>query len=160
MATLTNLVVRISGNSVALNRSLDKAQTRVGRSLAEDATRCSAACGAPWPGPLSSAALPLAGLAIAAVKSALDIEKGFAQVRTLLPEIGDAAFGALQQDVIDLSKESRHRRPMRASQRSIKHYRPACQPDNVLTLPRTGRQGCVGGAATFEQACGHHLVIP
>ena len=51
------------------------------------------------------AGIAVAGIAAAAVKSALDIERGFAEVRTLLPQVGDEAFGALQQDVLNLTKE-------------------------------------------------------
>ena len=53
-----------------------------------------------------------AGVGIAAaftgtmLKAGADVENAFAEVRTLLPTIGDEAFGALKQDVLDFGKET------------------------------------------------------
>ena len=47
----------------------------------------------------------LLGAGTASVKMAIDFEKSMAEVRTLLPDISEEAFGKMRDDVLDFSKE-------------------------------------------------------
>lgn len=104
MANLSTIAVRLTGSAVSLNRSLDQAQSRVDRfrnrsRQAFDAVKRSAI------GLSVLGATALTGLAVSAVKSAADIEAGFAEVRTLLPELSDEGFDRLKDSVLAFSKE-------------------------------------------------------
>ena len=78
------------------------------------------------------------------VKAAVDIEKGFTEVQTLLPKIGDEAFGALEEDVLALSKELGF-----ATNDTIPALYQAISagvpPQNVISFLDTAGRAAIGG---------------
>ena len=72
MATLANLVVRISGNTASLNKSIDKAQTRMDR-FKKGSTKAFAAVRKAALGLAIGGAVAIAGFAIASIKNFADL---------------------------------------------------------------------------------------
>jgi TP901 family phage tail tape measure protein len=91
------------------------------------------------------------GFAAASVKMAMDFESAMGEVRTLMPDIGDAAFGALQKDVLALSKEMgvATDQMVPALYQAISAGVPQ---DNVMTFMEVASKAAVGGVTTLETA--------
>ena len=84
-------------------------------------------------------------------KGALELEKQFAEVRTLLPKVGDEAFGALQKDVIALSNElgMAAQDVIPALYQAISAGVPT---DNVIDFLRTSGKAAIGGVTDLTSA--------
>ena len=93
----------------------------------------------------------LIGAGVASVKMGLDFEKSMAEVKTLLPDIGDKAFGAIKSDVLDLSKEL----GLATSDAIPALYQAisaGIPPDNVIDFLRTAGKAAIGGVTDIETA--------
>ena len=84
-------------------------------------------------------------------KGALELEKQFAEVRTLLPKVGDEAFGALQKDVIALSNElgMAAEDVIPALYQAISAGVPT---ENVIDFLRTSGKAAIGGVTDLTTA--------
>ena len=84
-------------------------------------------------------------------KGALELEKQFAEVRTLLPKVGDEAFGALQKDVIALSNElgMAAQDVIPALYQAISAGVPT---ENVIDFLRTSGKAAIGGVTDLTSA--------
>ena len=84
-------------------------------------------------------------------KGALELEKTFAEVRTLLPKVGDEAFGALQKDVIALSNElgMAAQDVIPALYQAISAGVPT---ENVIDFLRTAGKAAIGGVTDLKTA--------
>ena len=93
----------------------------------------------------------LAGFATAAVKSFGDFEQGMNEVRTLLPELGEAGFNALKGDVISLSKEMglATDQVIPALYQSISAGVP---DENVFGFMEVASKAAIGGVTDLETA--------
>ena len=87
----------------------------------------------------------------AMVKAGAEVENAFAEVRTLLPQIGDEAFGALQKDVLDLGREMNV-----ASSDLIPSLYQAISAgipeNNVVDFLKIASEAAVGGVTDLETA--------
>jgi len=147
MATLANLVVQISGNTVKLNRALDKSQSR----LSKFGGRAGGALKAIGP-PATVAAGAILGIGAAAVSSAAKLERGLAEVNTLVG--GDASYlKQLQQQTLDFSKETgiATDQVVPALYQSISAGVP---PDNVFQFMRESATAAIGGVADLSDVIG------
>lgn len=93
----------------------------------------------------------VAGLGVASIKMAADFEKSFAEVKTLLPGLGEEGFNKLRGDVLTLSKEMGIATAdvVPALYQAISAGVP---PDNVLTFMRTAAEASIGGVTDLETA--------
>ena len=84
-------------------------------------------------------------------KGAFELEKQFAEVRTLLPKIGDKAFGALEKDVIALSNElgMAAQDVIPALYQAISAGVPT---ENVISFLRTSGKAAIGGVTDLTSA--------
>lgn len=93
----------------------------------------------------------LAGLGTASVKMAMDFEKSFAEVKTLLPSLSEEAFGKLQDDLIAFSKEMGI-----ATNESVPALYQAISagvpPENVIEFMTTASKAAIGGVTDLETA--------
>ena len=92
-----------------------------------------------------------AGFGAQMLKSGAEVEAAFAEVRTLLPTIGDEAFGALQKDVLDLGKEMNVATSdsIPALYQAISAGVPA---ENVVDFLKIASEAAVGGVTDLETA--------
>ena len=99
MATLANLVVRITGNSAQLNKAVDKAETRLGR-FKKGAGKVFKALGTAAKGGAIAAGAAIAGLAIAGIKNFADLgdelDKMSARTGFSVEALGELKFAAEQ----------------------------------------------------------------
>ena len=95
--------------------------------------------------------IALAGVGIAGLKMAFDLEKGLAEVRTLLPDLSDKGFNKLQADVLALSKEMGIATSdiVPALYQAISAGVPK---ENVIDFLRTGAKASIGGVTDLETA--------
>ncbi|HEU0072479.1 MAG TPA: phage tail tape measure protein [Dehalococcoidia bacterium] len=93
----------------------------------------------------------IAGLGIASLKMAADFETAFAEVKTLLPNLSEEAFGKLKDDIIGVSKEFGI-----ATDKSIPALYQAISagvpPDNVVSFMETAAKASIGGVTDLETA--------
>ena len=91
------------------------------------------------------------GIGLVSLKAAMGLEKSFAEVRTLLPEIGDEAFGALQKDVLALSKEMgiATNQAVPALYQAISAGVPE---ENVASFMSVASKAAIGGVTDLETA--------
>ena len=84
-------------------------------------------------------------------KGAFELEKQFAEVRTLLPKVGAEAFGALQKDVIALSNElgMAAQDVIPALYQAISAGVPT---ENVISFLRTSGKAAIGGVTDLTSA--------
>ena len=84
-------------------------------------------------------------------KGAFELQKQFAEVRTLLPKVGDEAFGALQKDVIALSNElgMATQDVIPALYQAISAGVPT---ENVISFLRTSGKAAIGGVTDLTTA--------
>ena len=138
--------------SAVLELSTDDRQLRRGIERAEAASRKSLVN-------LRSVALSVGavgataavGFGAAMVKAGAEVEKAFSEVRTLLPQIGDEAFGSLQKDVLALGKEMNVTSSdlIPALYQAISAGVPT---DNVVDFMRIASEAAVGGVTDLETA--------
>ena len=93
----------------------------------------------------------IVGLGVKGVKAAADIESAMTEVRTLLPEMGDEAFGALTDDLLEFSRETGI-----ATQDAIPALYQALSagipPENVFDFLRTSADLSKGGVTELTTA--------
>lgn len=96
-------------------------------------------------------ALAIAGIGVASVKMAADFESSMSEVKTLIPGISDEAFGALRQDVLDLSKEMgiATDQAVPALYQAISAGVPK---ENVATFLEVASKAAIGGVTDLETA--------
>ena len=96
-------------------------------------------------------AAAIVGLGVKGVKAAADIESAMTEVRTLLPEIGDEAFGSLTDDLLEFSRETGI-----ATQEAIPSLYQALSagipPENVFDFLRTSADLSKGGVTELTTA--------
>ena len=92
-----------------------------------------------------------AGFAVAATKMAADFQSSMGEVRTLLPDIGDEAFGALQKDLLDFSKEMgiATDEAVPALYQAISAGVPR---ENVMSFMEIASKAAIGGVTDLETA--------
>jgi len=97
------------------------------------------------------AAVAAAGAGAAALKMAVDFEKGMAEVATLAPDMSEETFGTLRQGVLDLSKEMgiTTSEVVPALYQAISAGVPT---ENVLTFMELASKAAVGGVTDLETA--------
>ena len=103
------------------------------------------------PGPAKVAAAGIAAIGVLAVKAAIDTERAFAEVRTLLPDVGDKAFGSLRDDVMALSSEMgiATDQTVPALYQAISAGVPK---ENIIDFMRTAGKAAIGGVTDLETA--------
>lgn len=139
MGVLANLVVKLSADSSALEKGLKGAQGHMNKLT-----------GALKTGALAGG-VAVAGLGVASVKMAMDFEKSFAEVKTLLPTLSDEAFGELQADLLNFSKEMgiATSEAVPALYQAISAGVP---PENVISFMETASKAAIGGVTNLETA--------
>ena len=99
MATLANLVVRITGNTAQLNKAVDKAETRMSK-FRKGASKALKAVGTAAKGLAIGGAIALTGFAVGAVKSFLDtgeaLDKMSKRTGFSVEALGELKFAAEQ----------------------------------------------------------------
>ena len=85
------------------------------------------------------------------IKSGAEIEKAFSEVRTLLPQIGDEAFGALQADVLAFAKETGTTTSV-AIPALYQAISAGVPTDNVVDFMRIASAAAIGGVTDLETA--------
>ena len=112
MATLANLIVKITGNTATLNTALDKAQTRVGK-FKDKAGKALGAVKTAAKGLAIGGAVALVGFGTAAVKNFLDtgeaIDKMAKRTGFSVESLGELKFAAEQSgaSIDDIEKGSK-----------------------------------------------------
>jgi TP901 family phage tail tape measure protein len=96
-------------------------------------------------------ATAIAGLGIASIKMAADFESSFAEVKTLLPDLSEKAFGKLQDDIIGVSKEFgiATNQSIPALYQAISAGVPS---DNIVSFMETAAKASIGGVTDLETA--------
>ena len=99
VATLANLIVKITGNTASLNKAIDKSETRIGKFKA-GASKALGAVKTAAKGLAVGGAIALAGFAAGAVKSFLDtgeaLDKMAKRTGFTVESLGELKFAAEQ----------------------------------------------------------------
>ena len=137
---LGTATLRLNVDQAGLDKGLDKAESKIGKRLGSIGL---AAAG--------FGVTAVVGFAAAAVKSAVDVEKAFGEVRTLLPKISDEAFGKMKNDLMEFQKATgtTSSQAIPALYQAISAGVPA---DNVMTFMEVASKTAVGGVADLETA--------
>lgn len=149
-STLANLVVKITGNTGDLQDALDDAEGRSSR-FAKNASSAIQGFGKIAGAALLGAGAAVSGLGLVAGKMAMDFDKAFAEVKTLIPDADELGLDTLKQGVLDLSKEFNVAATdaVPALYQAISAGVPA---DNVLEFMETAAKAAVGGVTDLETA--------
>jgi TP901 family phage tail tape measure protein len=149
-STLANLVVKITGNTSELNKALDSSESRSNK-FAKNAGGSIQEFGKIAGAALVGAGVAIAGLGTIAGKMAIDFERSFAQVKTLVPDLNETGITELREGVLELSKEFAIAagESVPALYQAISAGIPA---DNVLSFMETAAKAAVGGATDLETA--------
>lgn len=93
----------------------------------------------------------LAGLGVASVKLGLDFEKSMAEVKTLLPDITEKAFGKMKDDVLKFSAEMgiATDKAVPALYQAISAGVPK---ENVMEFMEVAAKAAIGGVTELETA--------
>ena len=146
MAILGSATYKLDTDQSRFNRGLAKAEQtsresskRIGRNFAKMGAGILAV----------GAGMSFAFLKVG--KGALELERQFAEVRTLLPKVGDKAFGALQKDVISLANElgMAAQDVVPALYQAISAGVPT---ENVISFLRTSGKAAIGGVTDLTTA--------
>lgn len=99
----------------------------------------------------TAGAVAIAGFGAASVKMAADFEQGMAEVKSLLPDLSDQAFGKVKSDVLDLSKEIgvATNQAVPALYQAISAGVPA---DNAISFMTVASKAAIAGASDMETA--------
>ena len=141
--TLANLVVKITGDTAELVKDFNKTEKKTG-DFASGVSKKMKLAGA-------AGATALAGIGIAGVKMAVDVEKGLREVQTLLPGLSEQGFNKLRADVFDLSKEVgiATNEIIPALYQAISAGVPQ---DNVMEFMRVASDAAIGGVTELQTA--------
>jgi len=93
----------------------------------------------------------LAGAGVAALKMGMDFEKTMAEVKTLMPDISEKAFGKMKDDVLDFSKEMgiATDQAVPALYQAISAGVPK---ENVMEFMTVASKAAIGGVTDLETA--------
>ena len=146
MAILGSATYKLDTDNAGLTRGLAKAE----KSSSESAKRVSRNFAKAGAGVLAAGAA-MGFVLLKVGKGALQLEKQFAEVRTLLPGIGEGAFGALQKDVISLANElgMAAQDVIPALYQAISAGVPT---ENVISFLRTSGKAAIGGVTELTTA--------
>ena len=146
MAILGSATYKLDTDNSRLNRGLAKAE-KTSRERSKRIAGNFAKIGTA--GVAMGAAMSLVLVKVG--KGAFELEKQFAEVRTLLPKVGDKAFGALEKDVIALSNElgMAAQDVIPALYQAISAGVPT---ENVISFLRTSGKAAIGGVTDLTSA--------
>lgn len=93
----------------------------------------------------------LAGVGVTALKMGMDFEKSMAEVKTLMPDISEKAFGKLRDDVLAFSKEMgiATDKAVPALYQAISAGVPR---ENVMDFMKVASKAAIGGVTELETA--------
>ena len=146
MAILGSATYKLDTDNARLNRGMAKAE-QTSRESSKRIAGNMAKIGAA--GVAMGAAVGFALFKVG--KGAFELEQQFAEVRTLLPKVGDKAFGALEKDVIALSNElgMAAQDVIPALYQAISAGVPT---ENVISFLRTSGKAAIGGVSDLTTA--------
>ena len=136
----------LRANAGPLDRGLERSEKNVRRSTGRMGKAVKVVGFA-----FAGAGVAAAGIGVAALKLAADFDKAFSEVRTLLPNVSDEAFGALQKDLRDFSNETGTvtTEAIPALYQAISAGVPR---ENVMDFLRVANKAAVGGVTDLETA--------
>ncbi len=136
----------LRANAGPLNKGLERSEKNVRRSTGRMGKAVKVVGFA-----FAGAGVAAAGVGVAALKLAADFDKAFSEVRTLLPNVSDEAFGALQKDLRDFSNETGTvtTEAIPALYQAISAGVPR---ENVMDFLRVANKAAVGGVTDLETA--------
>ncbi len=143
---LGTAILDLRANAGPLDRGLERSEKNVRRSTGRMGKSVKLVGLA-----FAGAGLAAAGIGVAALKLAADFDKAFSEVRTLLPNVSDEAFGALQKDLRDFSNETGTvtTEAIPALYQAISAGVPR---ENVMDFLRVANKAAVGGVTDLETA--------
>ena len=136
----------LRANAGPLDRGLERSEKNVRRSTGRMGKAVKVVGFA-----FAGASVAAAGVGVVALKLAADFDKAFSEVRTLLPNVSDEAFGALQKDLRDFSNETGTvtTEAIPALYQAISAGVPR---ENVMDFLRVANKAAVGGVTDLETA--------
>ena len=136
----------LRANAGPLDRGLERSEKNVRRSTGRMGKAVKVVGFA-----FAGAGVAAAGVGVVALKLAADFDKAFSEVRTLLPNVSDEAFGALQKDLRDFSNETGTvtTEAIPALYQAISAGVPR---ENVMDFLRVANKAAVGGVTDLETA--------
>ena len=143
---LGTAILDLRANAGPLNRGLERSEKNVRRSTGRMGKSVKVVGLA-----FAGAGVAAAGVGVASLKLAADFDKAFGEVRTLLPDVSDEAFGALQKDLRDFSNETGTvtTEAIPALYQAISAGVPR---ENVMDFLRVANKAAVGGVTDLETA--------
>ena len=143
---LGTAILDLRANAGPLDRGLERSEDNVRRSTGRMGKSVKLVGLA-----FAGAGVAAAGVGVVALKLAADFDKAFSEVRTLLPNVSDEAFGALQKDLRDFSNETGTvtTEAIPALYQAISAGVPR---ENVLDFLRVANKAAVGGVTDLETA--------
>ena len=143
---LGTAILDLRANAGPLDRGLERSEKNVRRSTGRMGKAVKVVGFA-----FAGASVAAAGVGVVALKLAADFDKAFSEVRTLLPNVSDEAFGALQKDLRDFSNETGTvtTEAIPALYQAISAGVPR---ENVMDFLRVANKAAVGGVTDLETA--------
>ena len=143
---LGTAILDLRANAGPLDRGLERSEKNVRRSTGRMGKAVKVVGFA-----FAGAGVAAAGIGVASLKLAADFDKAFSEVRTLLPDVSDEAFGALQKDLRDFSNETGTvtTEAIPALYQAISAGVPR---ENVMDFLRVANKAAVGGVTDLETA--------
>ena len=143
---LGTAILDLRANAGPLDRGLERSEKNVRRSTGRMGKSVKLVGLA-----FAGAGVAAAGIGVASLKLAADFDKAFGEVRTLLPDVSDEAFGALQKDLRDFSSEmgTTTTEAIPALYQAISAGVPR---ENVMDFLRVANKAAVGGVTDLETA--------
>ena len=143
---LGTAILDLRANAGPLDRGLERSEKNVRRSTGRMGKSVKVVGLA-----FAGAGVAAAGIGVASLKLAADFDKAFGEVRTLLPDVSDEAFGALQKDLRDFSSEmgTTTTEAIPALYQAISAGVPR---ENAIDFLRVANKAAVGGVTDLETA--------
>ena len=143
---LGTAILDLRANADPLDRGLERSEKNVRRSTGRMGKAVKVVGFA-----FAGAGVAAAGIGVASLKLAADFDKAFSEVRTLLPNVSDEAFGALQKDLRDFSNETGTvtTEAIPALYQAISAGVPR---ENAIDFLRVANKAAVGGVTDLETA--------
>ena len=149
-STLANLILKLSGDPKDLVKALETSEKRASR-FADNAGKSIKKFGAVAGKAMLAGGAAVGGLGIVAGKMAMDFEKSFAEVATLLPDLDKGGIAKLRKDVLAFAKET-GTDAADAVGSLYQAISAGVAQDNAIDFLRTSSAAAIGGVTNLETA--------
>lgn len=149
-STLANLVLKLTGDPKDLVKALETSERRASR-FAQNAGKSIQSFGKTAGKAMLISGAAVGGLGAAAAKMAMDFNKGFTEVATLLPDLDRGEIDKLRKDILAFAKET-GTTATDAVGSLYQAISAGVAQENAIDFLRTASEAAIGGVTNLETA--------